>query len=84
VPIILTSRADSVITRLASAPSRAWRQTPGAAAPRRNPMTEANSMPPELIRSSILNGQKALIVGVANERSIAWGCARAMHLAGAK
>ena len=40
-------------------------------------------MPPELIRSSILNGQKALIVGVANDRSIAWGCAQAMHVAGA-
>src|SRR5207248_2093469 len=49
-----------------------------------NPMTEANSMPPELIRSSILNGQKALVVGVANDRSIAWGCAQAMHLAGAE
>jgi enoyl-[acyl-carrier protein] reductase I len=47
-------------------------------------MTEANSMAPELIRTSILNGQKALIVGVANDRSIAWGCAQAMHLAGAK
>jgi enoyl-[acyl-carrier-protein] reductase (NADH) len=40
-------------------------------------------MPPELIRSSILKGQKALIVGVANDRSIAWGCAQAMHRAGA-
>jgi len=34
-------------------------------------MTGANSMPPELIRSTILKGQKALIVGVANDRSIA-------------
>jgi enoyl-[acyl-carrier protein] reductase I len=41
-------------------------------------------MPPELIRSSILDGQSALIVGVANDRSIAWGCAQAMHRAGAK
>jgi len=32
-------------------------------------------MPPE-IHSSILKGQKALIVGVANDRSIAWGCAQ--------
>ena len=39
---------------------------------------------PELIRSSILEGQKALVVGVANDRSIAWGCANAMHLAGAE
>ena len=41
-------------------------------------------MPPELIRSSILDGQSALIVGVANDRSIAWGCAQAMHRAGAE
>jgi enoyl-[acyl-carrier protein] reductase I len=47
-------------------------------------MTEMNSMPPELSRSSILKGQKALIVGVANDRSIAWGCAEAMHRAGAE
>ena len=39
---------------------------------------------PELIRSSILEGQKALVIGVANDRSIAWGCAQAMHLAGAE
>jgi len=41
-------------------------------------------MPTELTRSSILKGQKALIVGVANERSIAWGCAEAMHRSGAE
>jgi len=41
-------------------------------------------MPPELMQSSILEGQKALIVGVANDRSIAWGCAQAMHRAGAE
>ena len=32
----------------------------------------------------ILSGQKALIVGVANDRSIAWGCAEAMHRSGAE
>ena len=41
-------------------------------------------MPPELTHSSILKGQKALIVGVANDRSIAWGCAEAMHRSGAE
>jgi enoyl-[acyl-carrier protein] reductase I len=46
-------------------------------------MTEANVVLPE-IHSSILQGQKALIVGVANDRSIAWGCAQAMHRAGAE
>ena len=47
-------------------------------------MTETNSVPPELGRSSILKGKKALIVGVANDRSIAWGCAEAMHRSGAE
>jgi enoyl-[acyl-carrier protein] reductase I len=47
-------------------------------------MTGANSMQTELNRSSILQGQKALIVGVANDRSIAWGCAQAMHRVGAE
>jgi enoyl-[acyl-carrier protein] reductase I len=32
--------------------------------------------------SAILGGKKALVVGVANDRSIAWGCAQAMHRAG--
>ncbi|NCT67947.1 MAG: enoyl-ACP reductase FabI [Rhodanobacteraceae bacterium] len=31
-----------------------------------------------------LHGRKGLIVGIANDRSIAWGCARAMHEAGAE
>src|ERR1041384_7112784 len=31
----------------------------------------------------VLSGMNALIVGVANDRSIAWGCAQAMRLAGA-
>lgn len=31
-----------------------------------------------------LKGKQGLIVGVANERSIAWGCAGAMHAAGAR
>ena len=47
-------------------------------------MTETDSVPPELTRSSILKGKKALIVGVANDRSIAWGCAEAMHQSGAE
>ena len=47
-------------------------------------MTETNRVPPELTRSSILKGKKALIVGVANDRSIAWGCAEAMHQSGAE
>ncbi len=41
-------------------------------------------MPAELICSSILKDRKALVVGVANDRSIAWGCAQAMRQAGAE
>ena len=32
--------------------------------------------------SSLLKGKKGLIVGVANQNSIAWACARALHEAG--
>lgn len=35
-------------------------------------------------RPPALAGKKALIVGVANEHSIAWGCAKAMHELGAE
>ena len=38
----------------------------------------ADRLPP------VLSGRKALIVGVANDRSIAWGCAQAMRKAGAE
>jgi len=42
------------------------------------PRVDARPLPP------VLSGLKALIVGVANEHSIAWGCARAMRAAGAE
>ena len=41
-------------------------------------MTEEAALPP------VLTGRKALVIGVANDRSIAWGCAHAMHRAGAE
>jgi enoyl-[acyl-carrier protein] reductase I len=47
-------------------------------------MSAASAGVPEQGRSTILAGKKALVVGVANERSIAWGCAEAMHRAGAE
>ena len=31
-----------------------------------------------------MKGKRGLIIGVANERSIAWGIAKAMHEAGAE
>ncbi|MEM6746341.1 MAG: enoyl-ACP reductase FabI [Pseudomonadota bacterium] len=33
---------------------------------------------------SLLKDKKALVVGVANDQSIAWGCAKAFHAAGAQ
>ena len=33
--------------------------------------------------TAILQGKKGLVVGIANEQSIAWGCARAFHATGA-
>jgi enoyl-[acyl-carrier protein] reductase I len=39
--------------------------------------------PPDRL-PSVLTGRKALVVGVANDRSIAWGCAQAMRRAGAE
>jgi enoyl-[acyl-carrier protein] reductase I len=44
-------------------------------------MPEQDSAPAGAL---ILKGQKALIVGVANDRSIAWGCAQQMHRSGAE
>ena len=35
------------------------------------------------LRTPVLEGKKALVVGIANEYSIAYGCARAFHEAGA-
>ncbi len=34
--------------------------------------------------TGILAGKKGLVVGIANEHSIAWGCAKAFHDAGAE
>src|SRR5262245_6938198 len=36
------------------------------------------------VERPVLNGQKALVVGVANEHSIAWGCAKAFRELGAE
>src|ERR1700736_3895924 len=41
-------------------------------------MTEEAALPP------VLTGRKALVIGVANDKSIAWGCAEAMHRSGAE
>lgn len=36
------------------------------------------------VNGKFLAGRKGLIVGIANDRSIAWGCARAFHALGAE
>lgn len=41
-------------------------------------------MPIPVINAQLLRGRKGLIVGIANDRSIAWGCARAFHAFGAE
>ena len=35
-------------------------------------------------KAALLEGKRGLIVGIANERSIAWGCARSFHALGAE
>ena len=39
---------------------------------------------PETAEFTLLHGRKGLIVGIANEHSIAWGCAKAFHRLGAE
>ena len=36
-----------------------------------------------LVKAKLLEGKKGLIVGIANDQSIAWGCARAFRALGA-
>jgi enoyl-[acyl-carrier protein] reductase I len=40
-------------------------------------------MPLPPVKAKLLEGRKGLIVGIANDRSIAWGCARAFRAFGA-
>lgn len=39
---------------------------------------------PEMQAMKAMHGKKGLVVGIANDNSIAWGCARALHAAGAE
>ena len=36
------------------------------------------------VKAKLLEGKRGLIVGIANDRSIAWGCARAFRALGAE
>ena len=41
-------------------------------------------MPIPAVKAKLLEGRRGLIVGIANDRSIAWGCARAFRAFGAE
>ena len=47
-------------------------------------MTQPEIMTPVLKKSGILAGKRGLVMGLANNRSIAWGIAKAAHDAGAE
>jgi enoyl-[acyl-carrier protein] reductase I len=47
-------------------------------------MTQPGTLTPELQASGLLAGKRGLIMGVANNRSIAWGIAKAAREAGAE
>src|SRR6188768_3234427 len=48
--------------------------------------TESKSGAPVLptVKAKLLDGKRGLIVGIANDQSIAWGCARAFRALGAE
>ena len=46
--------------------------------------TKRGAGAPSLLSKAILAGKRGLVMGVANNRSIAWGIAKAAHAAGAK
>jgi enoyl-[acyl-carrier protein] reductase I len=47
------------------------------------PETKRTSMIP-VVKAKLLEGKKGLIVGIANDQSIAWGCAKAFRALGAE
>src|SRR6476646_9784250 len=48
-------------------------------------MVDSAKKPPRIpaVKAKLLEGKKGLIVGIANENSIAWGCAKAFRAFGA-
>src|SRR6185369_8920500 len=47
------------------------------------PQSKGTSMIP-VVKAKLLEGKKGLVVGIANDQSIAWGCARAFRAFGAE
>jgi len=54
----------------------------GIAAQHSHPAPPPPSKEPTLTRPSLLAGKNGLVLGVANKRSLAWGCARSLSQAG--
>ena len=54
---------------------------PATSAPANHTPAKAASLPEV---PKVMAGKRGLIMGVANERSIAWGIAQALHAAGAE
>src|SRR5262252_8732502 len=51
---------------------------------RSKPMARGKSSMIPVVKAKLLEGKKGLIVGIANENSIAWGCAKAFRALGAE
>src|SRR5690349_19828808 len=48
------------------------------------PKTESKSSALPAVKAKLLEGKRGLVVGIANENSIAWGCAKAFRALGAE
>src|SRR5690349_2200629 len=48
------------------------------------PKTESKSSALPSVKAKLLEGKKGLVVGIANDQSIAWGCAKAFRALGAE
>jgi hypothetical protein len=48
------------------------------------PLNKRNSPMIPVVKAKLLEGKRGLIVGIANENSIAWGCAKAFRVFGAE
>src|SRR5271166_6295975 len=83
VPVILTSRADSLLTRLASCAVAVLVAAARRKAAAHSVHREALSGMDDGELHPVLAGKKALVFGIANEDCIAYGCAKAFRLLGA-
>src|ERR1700739_3824805 len=51
---------------------------------RSSPMSPTRSPMIPAVKAKLLDGKRGLIVGIANDQSIAWGCAKAFRAFGAE